>query len=100
MDVPGCKIKTFGSERVILQLWFQHMEKQAFLSSIQLAKACMIFFYSVLAITSVSKNLIFSHELCACLSRLNQHCQFCFSFTDFPKFASSLKASPTHSNLH
>ena len=29
---------------VILQLWFQHMEKQAFLSSILLAKACMICF--------------------------------------------------------
>ena len=33
------------------------------------------------------------------LSRLNQHCQFCFSFTVFLKFASSLKVSPTHSNL-
>ena len=29
---------------VILHLWFKHMENQAFLSSILLAKACMICF--------------------------------------------------------
>ena len=45
------------------------------------------------------KKFDFSHELCAGLSRLNQHCHFCFSFTDFLKLASSLKASPIHSNL-
>ena len=33
---------------VIFQLWFEHMEKQAFLSSILLAKACMICFLQCL----------------------------------------------------
>ena len=40
----GVILQRFGSERVILQLWFKHMEKRAFLSRIMLAKACMILF--------------------------------------------------------
>ena len=75
------------------------MEKQAFLSSILLAKAYMIFFLQCFGHNLSFKKIYSSNELCAGLSRLNQHCHFCFSFTDFPKFASSLKVSPTHSNL-
>ena len=50
---------------------FNTWKKQAFLSRIMLAKACMILFLQCFGHNLSFKKFVFSHELCDGLSRLN-----------------------------